>query len=66
MNQTTQIESQDQTKNDTTKNDENPGWTDSHKRYRNIHPKETGNDGKNSQEYLDNSQITQVIIQIVV
>ena len=32
MDQPTQVAGQDQTKNRTTDNDENPGWTDSHKR----------------------------------
>ena len=32
MDQPTQVAGQDQTKNHTTDNDENPGWTDSHKR----------------------------------
>lgn len=66
MDQPTQVVGQDQTKNHTTDNDENPGWTDSHKRQRNIHPKETSNDGKHSQEHLNNSQITQVVVQVVV
>lgn len=66
MDQPTQVAGQDQTKNYTTDNDENPGWTDSHKRQRNIHPKETGNNGKHSQEYLNNGQIAQVVVQVVV
>ena len=66
MDQPTQVAGQDKTKNGTTKNDKNPSWTDSHKRERNIHPKETGNDGEHSQEYLNNGQITQVVVQVIV